>query len=422
MAIDQTFVNQETVIQDDWLNNVNTHVNSKGSSTLHAANRVSVSAIAGMTSTETQAALAELNTNKISITQVQSGAVVSATAGGTADAITATLSPAPGALTNGMRVQIKASGANTSTTPTLNLNSLGAKTIVKLNNQPLFSGDIAGAGQWIDVIYDSTLDKWVLENPAAGIPQMQSVSASVAANALTIGLNPTSLSFRSTTLSSGSPVSRSISTSISLTVPSGATLGTVNGQLSRIVLLAIDNAGTVELAVVNISGGSQLDETNLISTTAISGTSNSANVVYSQTARTNVAYRVAGVVDSTQATAGTWASAPSLVQPAGGQALAAMSSVGYGQTWQNFTGSRTAGTTYYNTTGKPIEIIATATNGTGTITMSANINGAGYFTIGSSIGPGALSSTTGHITVPAGQSYALTTDSTPNFSSWRELR
>lgn len=32
------------------------------------------------------------------------------------------------------------------------------------------------------------------------------------------------------------------------------------------------------------------------------------------------------------------------------------SGLGYGQTWQNVFGSRVAGTTYYNTTGKPIVV------------------------------------------------------------------
>jgi hypothetical protein len=92
-------------------------------------------------------------------------------------------------------------------------------------------------------------------------------------------------------------------------------------------VLAIDNAGTVELAVVNISGGSVLDETTLITTTAIAAASNSATAYYSTSARTSVAYRVVGYVESTQATAGTWASAPSLIQGAGGNSSVGKSSL-----------------------------------------------------------------------------------------------
>lgn len=106
--------------------------------------------------------------------------------------------------------------------------------------------------------------------------QIQAVTASVAGNALTVGLNPTTLEFRSTTLSNGVPNKRAVPAAISLTVPNTATLGTVSGVSSRIVIVAIDNAGTVELAVINIAGGANLNETGLISTTAISGASTSA--------------------------------------------------------------------------------------------------------------------------------------------------
>ena len=182
--------------------------------------------------------------------------------------------------------------------------------------------------------------------------KIQSITASVASNALTLTLNPTLLDFRSTTLGSGTVTTVSIPSAISVTVPASATLGTVNATAARLVVLAINNAGTAELAVVNISGGNQLDETNLITTTAITSGATSASTIYSTSARTSVAYRVVGFVDITEATAGTWATAPSTIQGTGGQALAALSSIGYGQTWQSVT--RTSGTTYYNTTGKPI--------------------------------------------------------------------
>ncbi|MDL2401242.1 hypothetical protein [Rhizobium mayense] len=61
---------------------------------------------------------------------VQSGSWNYAVAAGTANAITAALTPAPAALTVGMVVDVKIASANTSTTPTLNVNGLGAATIV----------------------------------------------------------------------------------------------------------------------------------------------------------------------------------------------------------------------------------------------------------------------------------------------------
>lgn len=92
--------------------------------------------------------------------------VLQAVGGGAVDAITATAVPAPASLTNNLTVMIEAAGANATTTPTLNLNGLGAKTIVKGSNTALVAGDIVGANFRMLLSYDASLDKWVLLNPA----------------------------------------------------------------------------------------------------------------------------------------------------------------------------------------------------------------------------------------------------------------
>lgn len=92
----------------------------------------------------------------------------SAVASGTVNAITATFTK-PVTLEGGKLVKVRALGANTSTTVTFNPNGLGAKPVVKGDNDALAVGDIAGAGYWITMIYDATLQKWVLQNPATGV-------------------------------------------------------------------------------------------------------------------------------------------------------------------------------------------------------------------------------------------------------------
>lgn len=252
------------------------------------------------------------------------------------------------------------------------------------------------------------------------------ITASVATSVLTVTLNPCSLAFRSSTLTSGSTVTRTVSTAISMTVSSGSTLGTVSAQQSRIIVLAIDNAGTVELAVVNISGGTQLDETNLISTTAEggAGAADSASTVYSTTARSNVAYRVVGFIQSTQSTAGTWATAPSTIQGYGGQALADMGSIGYGQTWQDVSGSRALATTYYNTTGRPIWL---SVSGQGTVNASSTVlnllvNGTTIMRHGTVLGAGgATYGAAIDAVIPPGSYYSVT-QSQCSIANWFELR
>ncbi|EEG10312.1 hypothetical protein [Pseudogulbenkiania ferrooxidans] len=245
--------------------------------------------------------------------------------------------------------------------------------------------------------------------------QIQSITASVAANALTLTLNPTTLDFRGVPLNSGTVNNRSVPAAISLVVPAGATLGTVNGQSARLALLAIDNAGAVELAVANLAGGVNLDETTLISTTAISAAAASASTIYSATARASVPFRVVGFIDITEAAAGTWATAPSTIQGQGGMSLASLSSLGYGQSWQNMTASRAVGTTYYNTTGRPIALAVLC--GQLGATVSMTINGVSvpvcYAYASSSERPFG-------IIIPAFASYSL--NSGPAISSWYELR
>lgn len=88
-------------------------------------------------------------------------------AAGTADALTAAFTPAPHAWPDGVPFFVRAASANATTTPTFTPNSgtLTAKTIVKGANVALAAGDIAGAGQWLILQYDATLDKVVLLNP-----------------------------------------------------------------------------------------------------------------------------------------------------------------------------------------------------------------------------------------------------------------
>ena len=98
-----------------------------------------------------------------------------AVASGTADAITATFSPALTALTNGLVVYVRAANANASISPTFNPDSLGALPIVKGANLPLKDGDIGGSGYWMILQYDQEFNKWVLQNPAKGISPLSGI-------------------------------------------------------------------------------------------------------------------------------------------------------------------------------------------------------------------------------------------------------
>lgn len=138
----------------------------------------------------------------------------------------------------------------------------------------------------------------------------QPLSAAVATNALTVTLAAGArLDF-----SDGSTVV--LASPISVTVPSGQAVGTSNGVAARLWVVAMKNSGTPELAIINTWNGTDVYEilpTDSISTTAIASAP-SAQVWYSTTSRSSQPIAVAGYVEITEATAGTWATAPSLVQ------------------------------------------------------------------------------------------------------------
>ncbi len=125
-------------------------------------------------------ALAQAISNLFSASDYQKATAITADAGGTADAITAAFNPVITALSHGMTLYVRAAFANATTTPTFTPHSgtIEAKTIVKGAGAALAAGDIAGNGQWIELRYDQTLDKWVLLNPATFNQFHASLSAS----------------------------------------------------------------------------------------------------------------------------------------------------------------------------------------------------------------------------------------------------
>lgn len=111
--------------------------------------------------------------------RIQAAFNSSAVATGTADAILGAFTPAIAALPAApgtLSVFVRAGAANTTTTPTFKADGTLAKTIVKGANQALVAGDIAGAGHWLELQYDATLDKWILQNPGSALSVVTTVS------------------------------------------------------------------------------------------------------------------------------------------------------------------------------------------------------------------------------------------------------
>ncbi len=128
-----------------------------------------------------------------------------------------------------------------------------------------------------------------------------------------------SLRFRNATLGTSGTTTVNITSALSMAITSGSTLGCVSAQAHRIYVGLLNNAGTAELFVYNPLNGRSirgLSESALITTTAEggAGTAGTAQLPYSTIVRSNVAFRIIGFFEATEATAGTWATAASTIQ------------------------------------------------------------------------------------------------------------
>jgi len=149
-----------------------------------------------------------------------------------------------------------------------------------------------------------------------------SIAASVASNLLTVALKQpdgssdpgagtaaVNIGFRISTQATPGYNVRSVTSSLSVnTVSTSATLGLQSGSVIQyIYVYALDNAGTVELA---LAGSQIFDESVPQNTSTMGSSSTDLYTLYSTTGRTNVPVRLIGRLTVVNATAGTFAGAP----------------------------------------------------------------------------------------------------------------
>lgn len=107
--------------------------------------------------------------------QVQDGAFNYGVGGGTADVITLTVVPAITAYAGGQRFVFLPSANNATTTPTLNVSAVAAKTIVKLGGAALAAGDIKINDPAV-VEYNANADNLELLNPATSVQAARAIN------------------------------------------------------------------------------------------------------------------------------------------------------------------------------------------------------------------------------------------------------
>lgn len=120
-----------------------------------------------------------------SIGQTQDGLINWVAAGGTADAITAGYSIPLTALVDGQVCYIRASAANTTTTPTFSPSGLTAHTITKIGGTALAVGDIKAAGHEIILRYNLANTRWEFVNAGATVTDATITTSDVTTNNVT---------------------------------------------------------------------------------------------------------------------------------------------------------------------------------------------------------------------------------------------
>jgi hypothetical protein len=175
--------------------------------------------------------------------------------------------------------------------------------------------------------------------------------------------------------------------------------------------------GTISTQAANnvtITGGSITGITDLAVADGGTGASTLTGVVIGNgtSAMTAVAPSTSGNVLTSNGT--TWTSSP-------------LGAIGVGQTWQNVTGSRALGTTYTNTSGKPIQVhVQGAGNPSGAV-LKAYINGTYFADSGVNYNASIISRPQFSLIIPNGTTYRFDsftdggTDAT-TLNTWWELR
>lgn len=218
------------------------------------------------------------------------------------------------------------------TLPIANGGTNNAALLVTAGGVPYTDGSKfvnVGAGTTGQILYSNGASPptWQDNSAAIGYNSSETVtnlglSTSVSSSALTISLkqkdgstNPAAgsgavyASFLTTTSGAASFATVSVTSALSMTLTTNATLGHASAVNEYIYVYLINNAGTAELA----AGTYPIDEGTVISTTALSGSSGQASVVYSTSSRSNVSARLIARLKSNQTSAGWWTSAPSEV-------------------------------------------------------------------------------------------------------------
>lgn len=309
---------------------------------------------------------------------------------GTANAYAVAFSPAVTALSDGMVVKFKAQNANTGAS-TFNPSGLGARPIVSNSGAALSSGMIPANGDiWLQ--YNSSIGtgSWVLlAGQNFGNAALATIMASMT-DTTSGRLMPNGAWNLGSTYGGSDVDPNAIVATQFFRAYNSANLPTLNtfnglhiqreagGRATR--LLFDTDSREFYIQFKNASGAWQ-------SPAKIFGSN-------------NVSPFIQTLLDDADAAS----------------AQTTLNGFGYNQTWQDVTASRALGTTYTNTSGRPIEVFINLDDNGAQVGVTININGISWTTTD----PGGQAFMAPSFVVPPGNTYSITGGST--LRKWLELR
>jgi hypothetical protein len=203
-------------------------------------------------------------------TNIKQGKVNYAVDTGAADAYLVSLPHAPASYTDGLHVRFKPTNTNTGAA-TINVNSLGAKSIKKINGDALSAGDLTANGT-VDIYYNSTTGFFYLSSAASAGASATEAAASSTAASSSASAAATSASAAAASASSASTSASAASTSAAAAATSATTATTQASSAST----SATNAASSASAASTSSTNAATSESNAANSASSSASSASA--------------------------------------------------------------------------------------------------------------------------------------------------
>lgn len=264
---------------------------------------------------ENEFALLQTGLEKLpSLTQQWGGASNYAVAGGAVNVYTATVAATYlTSYTDGLSIIVKFGTANNNTTPTINLNSLGAKTIERADGTAVVAGELVGVCQ---LTYNITSGKFQLTAvsavnmtaaaaSAAAALASQNAAAASASTASTQATNSTTSATNSATSATGAGTSATSASNSATSATNSATSATASATTATTQATTATTQATNAATSATNAGASATTATTQATNSGTSATNAASSATAAATSATNASSSATSASSSATSASGS---------------------------------------------------------------------------------------------------------------------